>query len=106
MVVREIPAAFAAIEAVGAGAEAEVGRAVPIAAVVERLAARASEVADLILLETSLFELPAQGVILAHHLVVGGEHHPTPLHLQGQGGAGLDGEGVGGEVIYQLKIEN
>ena len=56
----------------GGGAEADVGDASPVGAVVDRFAAGERPVGDLVMDVTGLGEHPAEGVVLAAALLVRG----------------------------------
>ena len=89
-----IPTAAAATEGVGGSAHAQIGRAVPVAAVVARAAAWAAEVGNFVLLKPCLRGPLEQGLIVRqHHLLVGREQASLG-HLAMQDGALLNGEGV------------
>ena len=92
-------------KAVGTRTQAEVGGAVPVATIVLRLKAGTGVVADLVLTESSLQKLLTQSMVLLYHFLLVRQHYPTLLHLYGQCGARLHGEGIGGDMGNQLKIE-
>ena len=101
----EVPTSAGAVEAMGRGAEAEVGCAVPIAAVVDGLLSRERKVADFVLDEALTGEPLADLVVLAGDFIVGGEGESALLDVEFECGAGFEGESVGGDVGDGLEWE-
>ena len=83
----------------GSGAEADVGDAAPVGAVVDRFAARARPVGNLIVDIPRLRQLPAERVVLTTTLLVEGLSIPTVSHHLLQRTVLLYGQLVSGYVL-------
>lgn len=99
--VRLIPPATRTIKTMGSGTKSEVRRTVPVTAVVLRSKSRTAEIGDLILFKPFLCKIFTESLILPHHLILVGQHHPTLLHLHCQRRTGFHRQSIGRYMIYQ-----
>ena len=94
-----IPGATGTVEAVGGGAEADVGKAAPVGGVVDGLAAGEGEVGNFVMDIAGCGKGVAEHRVLPGRGLVGGLAVPAGAHLAGQRAVRFDGQLIGGNVL-------
>src|SRR6056297_971110 len=97
------PVALTGIVAVGRWSESEVGFALPVRCVVPGTIAGKGKIRQLVLLHAFFTCKPNKGLELAEAFLLIQLLELTLFLHASEGGAGLDGEVVGGEVVYWIR---